>query len=187
MIFNKPADSLSGPESDIIIQSELQETLDYEGELTVVTGRDAKNVKEKDALEYVLDYTAGNDMSVRKFQHPQVSGGQFCYAKSFDGVSPIGAYITSTSQVPDPQNLRLLTKVNGKIKQDTNTSNMIWTVQQIIAHVSRGTTLRQGTIIMTDTPAGVGFGSRKFLRDGDVVEVIIEGVAQIKNKIMFEK
>lgn len=128
--------------------------LDYEGELVVVIGKDAKNVSKEQALDYVLGYTIGNDVSARNFQLPGVSGGQFCYAKSFDGFAPIGPAITTTDAIPDPQALSYVTCVNGETRQETSTNDMIWTVRQIIAHLSRGTTLRKGTIIMTGTPSG---------------------------------
>lgn len=181
----KPADALAGPSDTIDIHPEAREMLDYEGELTVVVGRDAKNVSEEDALDYVLGYTAGNDLSARNFQVPEASGMQFGYSKSFDQFGPIGHTIVAASEIPDPQNLRLMTRVNGELKQETNTGDMIWGVRQIVCHLSRGMTLRKGTVIMTGTPAGVGFFTKEFLKAGDVVEVEIEGVASTKNEIRY--
>jgi 2-keto-4-pentenoate hydratase/2-oxohepta-3-ene-1,7-dioic acid hydratase in catechol pathway len=186
VIFSKPADTLAGPTDDIHIHPDAQEKMDYEGELTVVIGRDAKNVSEADALDYVLGYTAGNDVSARTFQLPDNSGGQYGYAKSFDSFAPIGPAIWSPKLIPDPQKLRYVLRVNGKVRQETGTDDMIWSVRQIIAHLSRGTTLRKGTVIMTGTPAGVGFFQKKFLKDGDVVEVEIEGLGKISNKMVFD-
>lgn len=160
--------------------------MDYEGELTVVMGRDAKNVTEADALDYVLGYTIGNDVSARAFQMPDASGGQYGYAKSFDRFAPIGPAIWSTKLVPDPQKLRYKLRVNGELRQETGTDDMIWSVRQIVSHLSRGTTLRAGTVIMTGTPAGVGFFQKKFLRNGDVVSVELEGLGEIANKMVFE-
>lgn len=157
--------------------------LDYEGELTIVISRDVKDVAEVDALDYVLGYTAGNDVSARNFQVPEASGGQFRYAKSFDKFAPIGHTIVSPFEIPDPQTLHLTTRVNGVIKQETNTSDMLWTVRQIISHLSRGTTIRKGTLIMTGTPSGVGYFQKEFLKDGDVVEVAIDGVVATKNRM----
>lgn len=128
--------------------------LDYEGELTVLIGKDAKNVSESDALSYVLGYTIGNDVSARNFQLPDVSGGQFCYAKSFDTFAPIGPAIITTHTVPDPHALNYVTRVNREQRQATPTNDLIWTIPQIIAHLSRGTTLKAGTLIMTGTPSG---------------------------------
>jgi transcription initiation factor TFIIH subunit 2 len=161
--------------------------LDYEGELTVVIGKTGKDIKEEDALDYVLGYTAGNDVSARNFQLPDTSGGQYCYAKSFDAFAPIGPVLASTSAIPDPQRLRYRTKVNGKVRQETGTDDMVWSVRQIVAHLSRGTTLRAGTVIMTGTPSGVGLfmQPKGFLADGDVVEVEVDGIGSISNKMVF--
>ena len=180
-VFTKPADALAGPFETIEIHPDAQPLLDYEGELTVIIGRDAKNVSEKSALDYLLGYTVGNDVSARNFQLPEASGGQFCYAKSFDKFAPIGHTIVSADSIPDPQALILITRVNGEVKQETSTSDMIWGVRQIISHLSRGTTLRKGTVIMTGTPSGVGFFRKEFLKNGDIVEVELEGLAKVRN------
>lgn len=188
VVFTKPADALAGPLDDVSIHPDAQGMLDYEGELTVVIGKDAKNVSEADALQYVLGYTVGNDVSARNFQLPDTSGGQFCYAKSFDGFAPIGPVIVASSLVADPQKLHLVTKVNGELRQETETSDMIFSVAKIIAHLSRGTTLRKGTIIQSGTPSGVGLfmEPKGFLKNGDVVEVSIDGLGAIRNKMVFE-
>ncbi|KAJ4263294.1 hypothetical protein NW762_006112 [Fusarium torreyae] len=186
VIFTKPGDALAGPNDVVHVHPDAQPKLDYEGELCVIIGRDAKDVSEHNALDYVLGYTAGNDISARNFQIPEASGGQFCYAKSFDGFAPIGPVICSPTVVPDPQSLQLKTLVNGEIVQETGTSDMIWSVRQIIAHISRGTTIRRGTVIMTGTPSGVGFFKNHFLKNGDVVEVEIKGIGKISNQISFD-
>jgi transcription initiation factor TFIIH subunit 2 len=162
--------------------------LDYEGELTVIVGRDAKNVTESDALSYVLGYTNGNDVSARNFQLPNASGGQFCYAKSFDGFAPIGPAVVFPPSVANPQDLKLFTRVNGQARQEMSTDDMIWTVAKIIEHLSKGTTLRKGTVIMTGTPSGVGcfMSPPAFVREGDVVEVGIQGLGNLANGFSFE-
>ncbi|KAF2710997.1 hypothetical protein K504DRAFT_481012 [Pleomassaria siparia CBS 279.74] len=188
-IFTKPSDALTGPLADVSIHKDCQSQLDYEGELTIIIGRDAKNVSAADALSYVLGYTVGNDVSARNFQLPaDISGGQFGYAKSFDGFAPIGPAIVSTSVIPDPQKLRYTTKVNGEKRQETGTDDMIWSVKEIIEHLSRGTTLRAGTAIMTGTPSGVGIfmEPKGFLKDGDVVTIEVEGIGSLVNKMVFE-
>ena len=129
-------------------------------------------------------------MSARNFQAPAtVSGGQFGYAKSFDGFAPIGPAVTLASAIPDPHKLEYETRVNGQVRQKTGTDDMIWTVAQIIEHLSRGTTLRKGTVIMTGTPSGVGLfmEPKGFLGNGDVVEIEVKGVGAIRNKMVFEK
>lgn len=189
VVFSKPADAIAGPFDDIHVHKDVQKQLDYEGELTIVMGRDAKNLTLDNALDYVLGYTCGNDLSARDFQVPNSrSGGQYGYAKSFDQFAPIGPCITSTSIITDPQNLNYVTRVNGEVRQKTSTSDMIWTVKQILVHLTRGTTLRAQSCIMTGTPSGVGvfMQPQGFLKDGDVVEVEIEKIGAIKNRIVFD-
>ncbi|KAF3398145.1 Fumarylacetoacetate hydrolase domain-containing protein 2 [Penicillium rolfsii] len=207
VVFIKPADALAGPYDDVHVHPDTTPQLDYEGELVVVIGKDGKNISEEKALDYVLGYTIGNDVSARNFQLPNVSGGQFCYAKSFDGFAPMGPAILTPEAVPDPQALSYVTRVDGEQRQETSTDDMIWTVRQIIAHLSRGTTLRKGTLIMTGTPSGnncrcllsekpkltshspLGVGlfiSNGFLRNGSIVEVELRGLGTIKNKIVFD-
>lgn len=189
VIFAKPPDALAGPEDVIQINPEAQSQLDYEGELGIVIGRDAKNVSEACALDYVLGYTNSNDVSARNFQLPaDVSGGQFSFAKSFDGFAPIGPVIASPLAVPDPQALNMTTKVNGEVRQTTSTEDMIWSVKQIIAFASKGTTLRKGTVIMTGTPSGVGLfmEPKTFLKSGDVVEIEIDQLGVLRNTMQFQ-
>jgi 2-keto-4-pentenoate hydratase/2-oxohepta-3-ene-1,7-dioic acid hydratase in catechol pathway len=189
VVFTKPADALAGPYDNVSIHPDAQSQLDYEGELCVIISKDCKNVSEAQALDYVLGYTVGNDVSARNFQIPNiVSGGQYGYAKSFDQFAPIGPAVLIAKGV-DPQTLKYTTKVNGELRQETGTDDMIWTVKQIIAHLSRGTTLRKGTVIMTGTPSGVGLfmEPKGFLKDGDVVEIGVEGIGSIANKMVFEK
>jgi 2-keto-4-pentenoate hydratase/2-oxohepta-3-ene-1,7-dioic acid hydratase in catechol pathway len=159
--------------------------LDYEGELTVIIARDAKNVTEDEALDYVLGYTVGNDVSARNFQLQDASGGQVGYSKSFDHFAPIGPAVFAARLIPDPQDLHYITRVNGEVRQDTQTKNMIWSVRQIIAHLTRGRTLRQGTVIMTGTDAGMGWYRGSFLNNGDVVEVEIDGIGKIANTMIY--
>lgn len=185
----KPSDALAGPLDPIPIHKDCQSALDYEGELTIIIGKDCKNVSAANFSDYVLGYSVGNDVSARNFQLPaSISGGQFGYAKSFDKFAPIGPCIASTSVVPDPQKLTYWTKVNGEERQRTGTNDMIFTVGQIVEHLSRGTTLRAGTAIMTGTPSGVAFfmEPKKFLGDGDEVEICVEGIGSLVNKMVFE-
>ncbi|KAF1831059.1 hypothetical protein BDW02DRAFT_591431 [Decorospora gaudefroyi] len=188
-IFMKPSDALAGPLDEIPIHKDCQSMLDYEGELTVVIGKDCKNVSASNFQDYVLGYTVGNDVSARNYQLPaSVSGGQFGYAKSFDKFAPIGPCIASTKVIPDPQKLQYWTKVNGEKRQETGTDDMIYTIGEIIEHLSRGTTLRAGTAILTGTPSGVGFfmEPKGFLKDGDEVEIYVQGIGSIINKMKFE-
>lgn len=138
----------------------------------------------------MLGYTAGNDVSARNFQIPaSVSGGQFSYAKSFDGFAPVGPSVLLAAGV-DPQNLQLRTRVNGEERQETGTDDMIWSVAKIVEHLTRGTTLRKGTVIMTGTPSGIGLFMKPdgvgLLKNGDVVEIEVDGIGSIANKMLFE-
>lgn len=135
----------------------------------------------------MLRYCIGNDVSARSFQIPDASGGQYCYAKSFDKFAPIGPAIWSTDVVPDPQSLTYKTIVNGEVMQETETNDMIWTVREVIAHLSRGTTLSKGTVIMTGAPSGVGVFRNWFLKDGVVVSVEVEGLGAIADRIVFDR
>ncbi len=145
-------DSLAGPYEDVPVNPEAT-NLDYEGELSVVIGKDAKNLSSSEnPLDYVLGYATGNDVSSRHWQNPQISGSQHGYAKSFDKFAPIGPVLSSPLAIPDPGKLRLRTWVNGELRQDGNTDDLIFDVGAIIRHLSRGMTLRKGTVIMTGTP-----------------------------------
>ncbi|KAF4981414.1 hypothetical protein FZEAL_2762 [Fusarium zealandicum] len=186
-VFTKPADALAGPFDDVKVHPDARSMLDWEAELAFVVGKDAKNVSEEDAMDYILGYTASNDVSARNFQIPDVCGWQFGYAKSFDGFAPIGHTIVSAETVPNPLEARITTKVNGVIKQDSNTNDLIFGVSRLLSHLSRGTTVRAGTIVMTGTPSGVAWSRepKEFLKDGDVVEIEVEGIGMIRNTMKF--
>lgn len=152
-------------------------------------GKDCKNVTEsEDALQYVLGYTAGNDVSSRYWQMPERSNGQHGGAKSFDKFAPIGPVITSSEIITDAHKLTIKCMVNGELRQSANTESLIFDVPTIIRHLSRGMTLRKGTVVMTGTPSGVAAFMKPpaWLKDGDVVEVEIENIGTIRNKMVFE-
>ncbi|KAE8337409.1 hypothetical protein BDV24DRAFT_154359 [Aspergillus arachidicola] len=194
VIFTKPPDALAGPYDPIVVDPQCTE-LDYEGELCIVLGSDCKNFTHgvDDPRAYILGYTVGNDVSSRFWQSPAQSGNQHGYAKSFDGFAPIGPIIVSANALakghsasasgPD---LRLRTRVNGEDRQDSQTSDLLFGVGEILEHLSRGTTLRRGTVIMTGTPSGVAAFMKppRWLQSGDVVEVEIEGLGKIRNRIV---
>ena len=186
VLFLKNPASACGDGDAIVIPAVCDEhgpQVDFEGELAVIIGRTCRDVSERDAFSVVRGYAAANDVSARWWQR-EGSGGQFSRGKSFDTFCPIGA-VTPVSAVPDPQNLRIVTRVNGEVMQDSNTSMMLHPVARIVADLSRGMTLLEGTVIMTGTPAGVGFGRtpKVFLKDGDTVEVTIEGVGSVRNPV----
>lgn len=143
---------LADPYQDIPIPQVAKE-MDYEGELCIIIGKDAKDLTDDaDVNEYILGYTVGNDVSARYWVWPKMSGGQYGHSKSFDQFGPIGPVLTSPTAIGDAQNLHLKTWVNGKIKQNNNTNNMIFGIGALLRHMSQGITLKRGTVIMTGTP-----------------------------------
>lgn len=170
-----------------------QPKCDYEGELTIVIGRDAKNVTEANALDYVAGYVSGNDVSCRDWQMDKDKAGmmpQWSFSKSFDKYAPFGPAIVSTSVLGDAKGLDLKTYVNGEERQSSNTSDLCFGVRQLVSFLSQGQTLVAGSLIMTGTPGGVGIGMKpepKYLRDGDEVVVEIEGIGKVVNVMEFEK
>ena len=162
--------------------SDLQ--LDYEVELAVVIGREGRDIEERDALEHVFGYTIANDVSVRDVQRTW-HGGQWFKGKNFDTHLPLGPWIVTADEIPDPQTLRLTTRVNGVTKQDSNTKHMVFPVARIIAELSAGLTLRPGDVIITGTPEGVGMGRTppEWLRPGDIVELEIERIGILRNRV----
>lgn len=190
VLFFKPITSLAGPFDPIPVPETAQEApgLDYECELVVVIGRQAHNVSEADALDCVLGYAVGNDVSHRDWQLNR-GGGQWALGKGFDGWAPFGPGIASSKIIKYPQRLKIRTKVNGKVLQDSVTKDMIFGVKEMIAFLSKGTTLLPGDLIFTGTPEGVGSGRSPplWLKHGDVVEVNLEGVGSCTNRVEYAK
>jgi 2-keto-4-pentenoate hydratase/2-oxohepta-3-ene-1,7-dioic acid hydratase in catechol pathway len=188
ILFYKPVTSVTGPFDPIPVHPIAQEApgLDWECELVAVIGKPCSQVPESEALNYVLGYAIGNDVSHRDWQLKR-GGGQWALGKGFDGWAPFGPGIVSPSVIRDPQALKISTKVNGKVMQQNSTSDMIFGVAKTIAFLSQGTTLLPGDLIFTGTPQGVAMGmkSPQWLKDGDVVEVSLEGVGTCTNKVEF--
>jgi len=160
---------------------------DYEVELAIVIGKAARDVPEDKALEYVLGYTASNDVSFRKFQ---MAVSQWCFSKSFDNTNPLGPCLVSTRQIPDPQNLTLKTTLNGKVLQDGTTANQIFSVKKTVSFLSKGTTLLPGAVIITGTPKGVGFVRNPpiLLKGGDDLRVFVGGgIGTLANPVQEER
>ncbi len=160
--------------------------VDWEGELAVIIGHDCKDLPVERALESVSGYAVANDVSARWWQL-KGSGGQFCRGKGFDTFCPLSMPVPAVS-VPDPQALRIVTRVNDTVMQDAGTDGMVFGVARIISDLSQGTTIVAGTVILTGTPAGVGAGRTPpvFLKHGDVVEVSIAGVGSLRNPVLEE-
>jgi 2-keto-4-pentenoate hydratase/2-oxohepta-3-ene-1,7-dioic acid hydratase in catechol pathway len=183
--FVKTNNSIVGPGDEIRYAKDDTSEVDYEAELAVVIGRRAQKVSEAAALDYVFGYTACNDVSARD---AQFSDGQWIRGKSFDTFCPLGPWIVTADEIPDPQNLRIACRVNGTTLQDGTTSEMIFGVAAIISYMSRFMTLEPGDVIATGTPYGVGFARTPpvFLLNGDVVEIDIEGIGVLTNSVVVE-
>src|SRR5882757_2015062 len=179
--FNKQTSCISGPYDDI--DPGVTEKLDYEVELGVVIGVPAKRVQEADARAHVFGYFVANDVSARDWQFHSPT---FTVGKSFDTHGPIGPWIVTADEVPDPHSLRLRTFVNGELRQDANTASMIFNCFAQIATLTTAFTLEPGDIIATGTPAGVGLMQGKFLVPGDVVRIEIDGIGRLENPVVEE-
>jgi len=188
MVFTKNPMSAAMSGEAIVVPRVCQdkEQVDYEGELAVVIGRSARDVPKDQALSFVLGYAAANDVSARWWQK-QGSGGQFCRGKSFDTFCPLSAVVPA-AEISNPNALRITTRLNAQVMQDSNTSDMIFDVATLISELSRGTTLMAGTVIVTGTPSGVGTARTPpvYLKHGDTVEVEIEKVGKVTSTVRFE-
>jgi 2-keto-4-pentenoate hydratase/2-oxohepta-3-ene-1,7-dioic acid hydratase in catechol pathway len=183
ILFAKFPNSLNDPYGEIVMDKRLTERGDYEVELAVVIGKRTRNVSEKDALESVFGYTVANDVSAREWQK---ADGQFDRSKSFDTFCPIGHWITTADEVRDPQGLALKSWVNGELRQDSSTKEMLFGVAHLIHYLARGMTLEPGDVILTGTPHGVGFAMDppRYLASGDVVECEVEGLGRLRNPVV---
>ncbi len=182
VVFAKFPSSVIGPDDSITIP-EVSSKIDWEVELGVVIGKTCKSVNEKKALDYVAGYTVINDLSARDLQKDD---GQWVRAKSLDGFCPMGPCIVTQDELGDASNLKMHTKVNGVLKQDSSTSNLIFNVPKIVSYLSNSFTLEPGDVIATGTPSGVGFvrSPPEFLKVGDKVELYIEKIGYLRNKII---
>jgi 2-keto-4-pentenoate hydratase/2-oxohepta-3-ene-1,7-dioic acid hydratase in catechol pathway len=186
ILFNKFNNTLTGHKCDIAVPK-VTNKLDYEVELGVVIGKKAKYVTTDDALNYVYGYCTVNDLSARDLQ---LRTPQWLLGKTCDDFSPVGPYLVSADEVTDPQNLNLKTTVNGEVRQNSNTSDMIFSVREIVSYISQHMTLEPGDLILTGTPEGVvlGYPAEKqvYLKPGDVVTVEIEGIGSLTNTYVKE-
>jgi 2-keto-4-pentenoate hydratase/2-oxohepta-3-ene-1,7-dioic acid hydratase in catechol pathway len=183
VLFSKFTNSICGPYDDLSWPASVSKEVDYEVELGVVIGKRGRDIPEGDALSYVMGYTVVNDVSARDQQFANAK--QWDRGKSFDTFCPYGPYIVTRDEIPDPHVLQVRTVLNGKEMQNSNTRNLIFNVNKIIAYASQGTTLEPGDLIPTGTPFGVGF-SRKppiYLKDGDVCECEVEKIGSIRNSV----
>ncbi|KAJ3337664.1 hypothetical protein HDU93_000742 [Gonapodya sp. JEL0774] len=186
VLFHKYTSALTGP-GTIELMSSLIGQMDYEAELVAIIGKAGKNIPKEKALDHVLGYTCGNDLSARKWQ--RACGGQYAFGKGMDNLAPIGPQIVAASEIPDPQALRLRCVLNGNVMQNETTGDMIFTVAEIVSFLSTGTTLYPGTVIMTGTPSGVGYPRKPpvFLKQDDVCKIEIDGIGALENKIIYKE
>ena len=183
VIFIKPRTALNHPFDDIVCPKFVQR-LDYEAELAIIIGKNTKNIEPEKASESVFGYMIFHDVSARDIQFKDK---QFTRGKGIDTFAPCGPWITTKDEILDAQNLQIITKVNGEIRQNSSSSKMVISIEKIISSLSRIMTLEAGDIISTGTPAGVAMSMKepKYLKDGDIVEITIENIGSIRNRITF--
>lgn len=182
MVFTKSPTSVAAPEQTIEAHEAITSELDYEGELAIIIGKGGRDIRENEAFSHVFGYTIINDVTARDLQ---TRHQQFFIGKSLDTSCPMGPWIVHHSAIKDPGSLDITTKVNGEIRQQSNTSLFIFPIQTIISVLSRGMTLEPGDIIATGTPAGVGKGFHppRFLKKGDKIEISIESIGVLANSV----
>lgn len=185
VVFAKFANTIVGPEDDIPYYP-ISEQLDYEAEFAFVIGKQARNVSEEDALDYVAGYTIANDVTYRDIQRRTL---QWLQGKSVEGSAPMGPWLVTTDEITDPSGLEIVLTVNGEERQRSNTKNLVFTVQKLVAFLSNLMTLEPGDIILTGTPGGVGVAREPqvFLKDGDVVKVEIDRIGALENKVALQE
>ncbi|PKY07768.1 putative fumarylacetoacetate hydrolase [Aspergillus campestris IBT 28561] len=191
-IFFKPNTTVADHGSDVLIPKLAQdEQADYEGELCIVIGKDAKNVSEEDALNYIAAYTVGNDVSSRKLQIDRAIAGpvpQWGFSKGFDTYAPMGPCLVRADIIGDPARLQLQTFIDGEQRQNIEVSDLIFGCAALVSYLSTGTTLQKGSVIMTGTPGGVGNGLKppQFLKPGTRMEVKVTDIGTLRNGVKFE-
>ncbi|MEM0123703.1 MAG: fumarylacetoacetate hydrolase family protein [Conexivisphaerales archaeon] len=193
-LFTKFRNALTGPYDDILLPS-LSNKMDYEGELAVIIGKKGKFIKKSDAMNYVLGFATADDISFRDLQfppgwptNPNPYGQNWLRGKSLDSAFPLGPYAVTSDEIGDPRSLNIRTTVNGELRQDGNTSDMIFGIDELIEYASNGITLVPGDVISTGTPGGVAvFSNRAYLKEGDIVEVTVSKVGYIRNRVKREQ
>lgn len=185
LIFSKYPTCVIGEGDTIRWSTDITEQVDWEGELVVVIGKGGKNIPEAEAYEHIFGYTIGNDVSARDLQ---ASDKQWVRAKGLDTFLPLGPAIVTRDDIPDPHDLRIVTKVNGETMQDGSTADMVFKIPFLVAYLSRTFTLEAGDLILTGTPSGVGKAQNppRFLQDGDTVSVTIEPIGTLTNTCVVE-
>ena len=181
VLFMKATSSIGGPDDDVMLPKGAAKG-DWEVELGIVIGATARSIDERDWLKYVAGFCIVNDVSERAFQMER--GGQWTKGKSCDTFCPMGPWLVTPDEVPNPQALDLLCEVSGETMQKGNTGNMIFTCQQIVGYISQFMTLEPGDVIPTGTPAGVGLGRGRFLKPGDTMRLVVAGLGEQRQKVV---
>ncbi|MBU2957840.1 fumarylacetoacetate hydrolase family protein [Paracoccus sp. 1_MG-2023] len=186
VFFTKPPTAITEPDGAIPIFPHVSTNIDYEVELAVIIGKTGRDIPAERAMEHVFGYTILNDISARDVQ--RLHGGQYFKGKGLDGSAPMGPWIVTADQIPDPHALQIRCSVNGEVRQDGNTRDMVFDIPTLIASLSAGMTLEPGDIIATGTPSGVGYAMEppRYLRDGDSVTCEIEGIGRLANTMRDE-
>ena len=188
VLFMKNPGAVQNPGDPIVLPRKLEsKQVDYECELAVVIGKTCKNATKENALDYVLGYTCGNDVSARDWQK-DFGGGQWCRGKTFDTFGPLGPALVLKDEIPDPQKLEVKASIGEEILQQSNTADMIFSVADIIADITKYLTLQPGTIIATGTPSGVGSARKpqRWLRHGETIRIEVQGLGRLENPIVQE-
>ncbi|KAI5200547.1 hypothetical protein E4T39_05709 [Aureobasidium subglaciale] len=188
-IFFKPNTCVWDHGADVVIPKIAQDSqADYEGELCIVIGKDAKDISMENAKEYIGAYTVGNDISSRKLQRdPELAGRipQWGFSKGFDTFAPLGPCLVAGDLIDDPKQLYLKTMIDGEVRQDELVSDLLFDCSYLVSYLSQGTTLQKGSVIMTGTPGGVGAGINKYLVPGTQMDVSISSIGTLKNGVQF--
>ncbi len=181
VVFTKSPTSIAADEQVLPIHDGKTNSLDYEGELAIVIGKKGKDIPKNLAYDYIFGYTIANDITARDLQDRHL---QYFLGKSLEGTCPMGPYIVSKDEITDPQNLTVVTKVNGEVRQNGSTKDMVFSLEELVSILSRYVTLEPGDVILTGTPAGVGKGMKPptFLKAGDEVKVSIQGIGTLSNR-----
>jgi 2-keto-4-pentenoate hydratase/2-oxohepta-3-ene-1,7-dioic acid hydratase in catechol pathway len=186
VVFNKFPTALL-PHEGTVRLPQASRQVDYEAELVLVIGRTGRHIAQSDARSHIAAYTCGNDISARDWQKDK-PGGQWLSGKSFDTFAPCGPWMVTADEIPDPGKLGIKLRLNGQVMQDSNTAELIFSVDQLVSYISQFCTLHPGDLIYTGTPSGVGMGRQPpvYLKPGDVTEVEIEGVGVLRNRFEGE-
>lgn len=179
--FRKATYTVVGPLDVIAYDGELSTDMDYEGELVVIIGRAGRSIPLDRALDHVFGYTVANDITARDIQRRH--GGQWTKGKSIDGTCPLGPWIVTAQEIPDPQAFTIECRVNGELRQSQSTAAMAFSVADLVVELSRGMTLVPGDIVLTGTPEGVGYPQERWLRPGDEVTTSVEGIGELRNRV----